>query len=68
MRSASPDRAAEICTDLSHGERRLLEIGVTLATDAQLLLLDEPLAGLGEADRTRVSALIKMLSGRMAWC
>ena len=56
------DRAAEICTDLSHGERRLLEIGVTLAADAQLLLLDEPLAGLGEADRTRVSALIKMLS------
>ncbi len=56
------ERAAEVCADLSHGERRLLEIGITLATDAQLLLLDEPLAGLGEADRTRVSALIKMLA------
>lgn len=56
------DKAAEVCTDLSHGERRLLEIGITLATDARLLLLDEPLAGLAEADRTRVSALIKLLA------
>jgi len=51
-----------LCTELSHGERRLLEIGVTLATEAQLLLLDEPLAGLGEEDRIRVSALIQALA------
>ncbi|WP_399697086.1 ATP-binding cassette domain-containing protein [Xenophilus sp.] len=55
-------QAGQACTDLSHGERRLLEIGITLATDAQLLLLDEPLAGLGEADRVRVSALIRALA------
>lgn len=56
------DKAGELCTDLSHGERRLLEIGITLATEAKLLLLDEPLAGLGEADRDRVSALIRSLA------
>ncbi|OUM00131.1 branched-chain amino acid ABC transporter ATP-binding protein/permease [Variovorax sp. JS1663] len=55
-------KAAEPCTDLSHGERRLLEIGITLATEARLLLLDEPLAGLAEADRVRVSALIRALA------
>ena len=45
------DRAAEPCANLSHGEQRLLEIAISLATDARLLLLDEPLAGLAEADR-----------------
>jgi ABC-type branched-subunit amino acid transport system ATPase component/ABC-type branched-subunit amino acid transport system permease subunit len=56
------DKAGELCTRLSHGERRLLEIGITLATEARLLLLDEPLAGLGEADRDRVFALIVQLA------
>ncbi len=56
------DRAAEGCASLSHGERRLLEISVTLATDAELLLLDEPLAGLGEADRVKVSWLVRRLA------
>ncbi|WP_297750702.1 branched-chain amino acid ABC transporter ATP-binding protein/permease [Hydrogenophaga sp.] len=55
-------RAGELCTDLSHGERRLLEIGITLATEARLLLLDEPLAGLAEADRERVAGLIQALA------
>ncbi len=56
------DRAGEACENLAHGERRLLEIAITLATDARLLLLDEPLAGLAEADREVVGRLIRGLS------
>ena len=56
------DRAAEVCSALSHGEKRLLEIAVSLATDAKLLLLDEPLAGLAESDRKIVGELIQRLS------
>lgn len=60
------DRAAEPCANLSHGERRLLEIAISLATDARLLLLDEPLAGLAEADREVVGALIRELANTHA--
>ncbi|MBO1077224.1 branched-chain amino acid ABC transporter ATP-binding protein/permease [Roseomonas marmotae] len=56
------DHAGETCENLPHGARRLLEIAVTLATDAKLLLLDEPLAGLAEADRVVVSRLIRQLA------
>jgi ABC-type branched-subunit amino acid transport system ATPase component/ABC-type branched-subunit amino acid transport system permease subunit len=56
------DRAAEPCANLAHGQQRLLEIAITLATDAKLLLLDEPLAGLAEADREVVGALIRRLA------
>jgi branched-chain amino acid transport system ATP-binding protein len=57
------DRAGELCSALSHGEKRLLEIAVSLATDAKLLLLDEPLAGLAEPDREVVGDLIRRLAG-----
>jgi branched-chain amino acid transport system ATP-binding protein len=56
------DHAALPCHELSHGQKRLLEIAITIATDAKLLLLDEPLAGLAEADRKVVSGLIKQLA------
>ncbi len=55
-------RAGELCAALAHGEKRLLEIAVSLATDAKLLLLDEPLAGLAESDRQTVSELIRRLA------
>ncbi|MES2031527.1 MAG: branched-chain amino acid ABC transporter ATP-binding protein/permease [Pseudomonadota bacterium] len=56
------DRAAENCANLAHGEKRLLEIAMSLATDAKLLLLDEPLAGLAESDRKIVGELIQRLA------
>jgi branched-chain amino acid transport system ATP-binding protein len=56
------DRAEVLCISLSHGEQRLLEIAVTLATNARILLLDEPLAGLAERDRRVVTDLIQGLS------
>jgi len=43
---------------LSHGERRQLEIAMCLATDPQVLLLDEPLAGMGAEETERMLALL----------
>ncbi|MFG1348013.1 branched-chain amino acid ABC transporter ATP-binding protein/permease [Xanthobacter autotrophicus DSM 431] len=56
------DRAVDLSSELSHGENRLLEIAITLAGNASVLLLDEPLAGLAESDRKVVSDLIVRLS------
>ncbi len=55
-------RGHEQCANLPHGAKRLLEIAITLAIDAKILLLDEPLAGLAEADRQVVGALIRKLA------
>jgi branched-chain amino acid transport system ATP-binding protein len=60
------DQGADSCLNLPHGAKRLLEIGITLAINSKLLLLDEPLAGLAEADRVTVTDLIKKLSRRHA--
>jgi len=50
-----------LASNLSHGDQRLLEIGIALATQPALLLLDEPLAGLAAPERVRVAALIREL-------
>lgn len=49
-------------SDLSYGRKRALEIATTLALDPQMLLLDEPMAGMGHEDVERTSALIKRIS------
>jgi branched-chain amino acid transport system permease protein len=46
-------------SDMSYGEKRRLEIGLALATGANVLLFDEPLAGLGPEERVLVVALLK---------
>lgn len=46
---------------VSHGEQRQLEIAMTLATDPQVLLLDEPLAGMGTAEAERMVQLLLRL-------
>ena len=46
---------------LSHGEQRQLEIAMVLATDAQVMLLDEPLAGMGSDESARMVAVLKRL-------
>jgi branched-chain amino acid transport system ATP-binding protein len=46
---------------LSHGERRALEIAMCLASDPQVLLLDEPLAGMGPEESQRVLQLLREL-------
>jgi branched-chain amino acid transport system ATP-binding protein len=45
----------------SHGEQRQLEIAMTLATDPRVLLLDEPLAGMGQAEAERMVQLLLRL-------
>ena len=55
------DRAARRADTLSHGEKRQLEIAIALATDARVLLLDEPLAGTGPEETAMLIALLRGL-------
>ena len=55
-------KEAMAASSLSHGDQRLLEIGIALATTPEVLLLDEPLAGLSPRERLRVADLIRRLA------
>src|SRR5690242_5209181 len=48
--------------ELPYGRKRALEIATTLALDPELMLLDEPTAGMGQEDVDRISALIKQVA------
>ncbi len=52
------DRHSSVAGAISHGEQRQLEIAMALATQPQVLLLDEPLAGMGLAEAERMIALL----------
>ena len=54
-------RAGIVVSRLSHGEQRELELAVALATRPQLLLLDEPMAGLGVTESARMVKLLQEL-------
>jgi branched-chain amino acid transport system ATP-binding protein len=54
-------RANVLVSKLSHGEQRELELAVALATKPQLLLLDEPMAGLGVTESARMVKLLQEL-------
>ena len=55
-------RANEVALTLSHGEQRQLEIAMCLATEPQLLLLDEPIAGMGAEESANMVELIQRLA------
>ena len=55
------DRAEIVVSRLSHGEQRELELAVALATKPRLLLLDEPMAGLGVTESARMVRLLQEL-------
>jgi branched-chain amino acid transport system ATP-binding protein len=59
-------RERSVVADLSHGERRQVEIAMVLATQPRLLLLDEPLAGMGAEESRRITGLLKSLAPRHA--
>jgi len=51
-----------IAVELPYGRKRALEIATTLALDPEMMLLDEPTAGMTHADVERIAALIKRVS------
>ena len=59
-------RANAPAASLSHGEQRQLELAMAMATEPRLLLLDEPTAGMGQADSQRMVALLASLKGSLA--
>jgi branched-chain amino acid transport system ATP-binding protein len=57
-------RAETLAGTLAHGEQRQLEIAMALATRPRLLLLDEPVAGMGSDESQRMVELLRGLRGR----
>jgi branched-chain amino acid transport system ATP-binding protein len=60
------DRAQDPASELSHGEQRILELGLAVATQPKLLLLDEPMAGAGPVESERILQLIQKLRAKVA--
>lgn len=59
-------RQNEPAAAMAHGEHRQLELAMTLATSPKLLLLDEPMAGMSQAESESMIALLKRLKGKYA--
>ena len=60
------ERADMPAASLSHGEQRQLEVAMALATDPTVLLLDEPMAGMGPEDSAGMVALLRGLKGSLS--
>ncbi len=58
------DRASLKACELSHGEKRSLELAIALALEPKLLLLDEPMAGAGAAESARLVEILLRLKQR----
>ena len=57
------NRANAVASTVSHGERRQLEVAMALATEPSLLLLDEPMAGMGPEESALMVEILQKLSG-----
>ena len=62
--SASPPRGSGSRASLSHGQKQWLEIGMLLAQDPQLLLVDEPAAGMTDAETMKTAELLRAIAGK----
>jgi branched-chain amino acid transport system ATP-binding protein len=56
------ERAGESAKDLAYGDQRKLEIGLAVANDPELLMLDEPTAGMGQEDTQGTIQLVRRLA------
>jgi branched-chain amino acid transport system ATP-binding protein len=64
-RAGLDERADTLVANMSHGEHRQLEIAMALATAPRMLLLDEPMAGMGPEESQRLVALLRELKGEL---
>ena len=55
------ERSALLARELSHGDQRVLELALALAGEPELLLLDEPMAGMSPFERAKVTELIQRI-------
>jgi branched-chain amino acid transport system ATP-binding protein len=62
VRAGLPDGHQRIAGTLAHGQQRQLEIAMTLASAPKVLLLDEPLAGMGPEEGERMAELVRSLA------
>ena len=60
------DHRRRLAANLSHGQKQWLEIGMLLAQDPQLLLVDEPAAGMTDAETMRTAELLRSIAGERA--
>lgn len=60
------DRRTKLAAELAHGTKQWLEIGMVVASDADVLLLDEPAAGMTHQEAEATAGLIRSLAGRHA--
>jgi urea transport system ATP-binding protein len=58
------EKRQSLAAHLSHGQKQWLEIGMVVASDAELLLLDEPAAGMSQDESTQTAELIRSLSAQ----
>ena len=59
------DRASRIAANVSHGEQRQLEVAMALAMKPRMLLLDEPMAGMGKEESAMMVDILSRLRGEM---
>jgi branched-chain amino acid transport system ATP-binding protein len=59
------DRANRLAGNVSHGEQRQLEIAMALAMKPRMMLLDEPMAGMGKEEGTKMVKILNSLKGKM---
>lgn len=57
------DRRTDLAADLSHGQKQWLEIGMLLAQDPKVLLVDEPAAGMTDAETAQTAELLSRIAG-----